>query len=98
MAPEINEQFTRQDIGGAAEQKSKLSIGAHIMCGWPLLLVAIGGLIGGALGGGAYALNIAIHKSNMPVPVKVVLNIVSGLLAIIIWFVLAVVLNAAIKK
>jgi hypothetical protein len=97
MVPETNEQSTQPNIG-TTETKSKLSIGAHIMCGWPLLLVAVGGLIGGALGGGAYALNIAIHKSNMPVPAKIVLNIVTGVVAILIWFVLAVALNAAVKK
>jgi hypothetical protein len=32
-------------------QTDKLPGIAHILCGWPLLLVAVGGMIGGALGG-----------------------------------------------
>src|SRR5689334_20192752 len=45
----------------------------HLACGWPLVMVAIGGAIGGALGGAAYGINMAIYKSKLPVVVKVIL-------------------------
>ena len=39
---------------------------AHVVCGWPLLLVIIGGAVGGGLGGLAYGINVAIYKSRLP--------------------------------
>ena len=51
--------------GAVTSQAPKLSFMAHAMCGWPLILVAIGGLIGGALGAAAYAINLAIYKSGI---------------------------------
>jgi hypothetical protein len=98
MDQQINEQSAQQDIGGVAKPKSRLSVGAYVMCGWPLLLVGFGGAIGGALGGGAFRLNLAIYKSNMPVPAKVALNILAGLAAFVIWFFIAVAINSAVKK
>jgi hypothetical protein len=62
---------------------------AHFLCGWPLLLVAIGGAIGGALGAGAYAINLAIYKSKMPVVFKILLNAGVGLSAIAAWLIIA---------
>jgi hypothetical protein len=77
-----------------APKKEKTPIGVHILCGWPLLLVAIGGAIGGALGGAAWGVNTAIYKSKLPMITKVVLNLVVGSVAIGTW--LAIV--AALKK
>ncbi len=48
------------------KQQPKLPASAHVLCGWPLLLVLIGGAIGGGLGGAAYAINIGIYKSSLP--------------------------------
>ena len=62
--------------------RNKLPASAHVMCGWPLLLVAIGGAIGGGLGGAAYGINIAIYKSKLPVAAKILLNLVTGAAAI----------------
>ena len=73
-----------QQIGSQA-MKEKLPTSAHILCGWPLLLVIIGGAIGGALGGLAYVINIAIYKAETPTLAKIVLNIFVGLSAIGIW-------------
>jgi hypothetical protein len=67
--------------------KEKLPSSAHAMCGWPLALVAVGGAIGGGLGGVAYVVNLAIYKSQLPVPVKILLNVLSGLAAIGLWLV-----------
>jgi predicted lysophospholipase L1 biosynthesis ABC-type transport system permease subunit len=80
--------------GATAEPKPRLPLRVHLMCGWPLLLVAIGGAIGGALGGLAYAGNLAIYKSHLAVPLKIVLNVASGLAAIIIWLVIAAAISS----
>lgn len=71
------------------QEKPKLPAKAHLMCGWPLFLVAIGGAIGGGLGGAAYGINIAIYKSHISVPAKIALNILVGASAFIIWIVIA---------
>lgn len=77
------------DETAAQEQPAKLPTKAHLMCGWPLALVAIGGAIGGGLGGAAYAINIAIYKSQLPLPAKIALNLLSGLSAFVLWAVIA---------
>jgi hypothetical protein len=94
MYQELTAQPTQQEIGGAPVQENKLSVGTHIMAGWPLFLVIMGGLIGAGLGGAAYGLNIAIHKSNMPYGVKIGLNIIVGLAAVMLWFLVGVVFCA----
>lgn len=73
----------------------KLPAIAHAACGWPLVLVAIGGAIGGGLGGAAYGINIAIYKSRLPLAAKIVLNLVTGLAAFGIWLAIAVAVSAA---
>ena len=73
----------------------KLPIWAHLVCGWPLLLVAIGGAIGGGLGGAAYGVNVAIFRSALPTPLKVLLNLVTGMAAVGIWIAIAVAIQAA---
>lgn len=77
-----------------AEAKEKMPAVAHMLCGWPLLLVAIGGAIGGGLGGAAYGINVGIYKSNLPIPAKIVLNILVGSAAIGIWFYIAMALRS----
>ena len=94
MNQELTAQLTQQEIGGAPVQKNKLSVGTHIMAGWPLFLVIIGGLLGAGLGGAAYGLNIAIHKYNIPYGVKIALNIIIGLAAVMLWFLAGVVFYA----
>jgi hypothetical protein len=81
----------------AQDKPGKLPIGAHLMCGWPLLLVGIGGAIGGGLGGAAYAINVAIYKSKQPLVAKVILNLVTGFAAIGIWVLTAAAIQLARK-
>jgi hypothetical protein len=78
--------------------KAKLSLKVHAMCGWPLILIVMGGAIGGGLGGLAYGINIAIYKSKLTNPVKILLNIFVGLSAFIVWFIIATQLLGLIKK
>jgi len=66
----------------------------HLLCGWPLVLVVLGGLIGGALGGAAYGINMSIYNSNLPIPAKIVLNLLAGSAAFLLWLVAA----AAIRQ
>jgi hypothetical protein len=72
-------------IPDSTQEAEKLPIAVHIMCGWPLILVAFGGAIGGGLGGFAYGINIGIYKSKMSLITKIALNIFVGLAAIGIW-------------
>jgi hypothetical protein len=72
----------------------KLPVKAHILSGWPLILIIIGGLIGGALGGGAYVINLKIYKSNLSTPIKILLNIATGLSAFVIWLIVVVVIHS----
>ena len=74
--------------------KEKMPVIGHILCGWPLLLVAIGGAIGGGLGGAAYAINAGIYKTQLPIPAKIVLNIITGSAAIGIWFYIAMAIRS----
>ncbi|MCL2310527.1 MAG: hypothetical protein FWC42_09740 [Proteobacteria bacterium] len=61
---------------------------AHIMCGWPLILVFIGGAIGGGLGGRAYGINIKVYKSGLPAVAKSALNILTGVAAFVVWIII----------
>jgi hypothetical protein len=65
----------------------------HVLCGWPLVMVAFGGAIGGGLGGLAYGVNIAIYKSQMPLAVKILLNIFTGFAAVGIWLAIAILIG-----
>jgi hypothetical protein len=62
---------------------------AHILCGWPLILLPIGGAIGGALGGLAYGVNLSLYKSNIPGVFKIMLNLLVGMMAIGGWLIIA---------
>jgi hypothetical protein len=85
------------DAGGGA-RKEKLPVMAHVLCGWPLALVAIGGAIGGALGGLAYGINIAIYKTGMPTAFKIVLNLAVGAAAVVLWYIIAMALARGIAQ
>ena len=68
---------------------NKVSPTVMCLCYWPLFLMFIGGGIGGLCGGLAAAGNFKIYKSNLSNPLKIVLNILSGLLAFLVWAVAA---------
>lgn len=67
-----------------------LSTSAYLMCGWPFILVFVGGAIGGGLGALAYYINLKIYKSNLSNAYKVILNILTGISAMIVWYMIAV--------
>lgn len=68
--------------------KNKLNFKLYMMCGWPFFLVFIGGAIGGGLAGIAYVINLNIYKSNLSNMGKIILNILVGCLAIVLWIVI----------
>lgn len=74
---------------GSKKTNQKLSIKAHFLCGWPLILIVFGGFVGGALGGLAYGINLEIYKTKLPFYGKALINLFLGFLAIIIWYLIA---------
>lgn len=96
-AKRVLQKMTAPPAGPQTEKPKagKVPPMVHVLCGWPLILVFFGGAIGGALGGLAYAANLAVYKSDMPGPLKVVLNPVIGILAIALWYLIALWLTTA---
>lgn len=89
----MNEEVTDSAKSTTPEAPS-LPREAHVMCGWPLLLILVGGAVGGGLGGAAYAINLSIYKSRLPVVVKVFLNLFTGIAAIGIWLAVVVAIQS----
>lgn len=79
-------------------EDTKVPIYIHALCGWPLFLVAIGGLVGGALGGLAYGLNLVLYRSSLPRPLVWALNPVIGLSAIVLWLIIGGALSVALQS
>ena len=77
---------------------AKLTTAAHLMCGWPLVLMFVGGAVGGGLGGAAYGINTAIYKSNFPTAAKIALNAMTGLAAIGIWLAIAITISSRFQQ
>jgi len=73
----------------AKTESVKLPAWAHLACGWPLVMVAFGGAVGGLLGGSAYLVNLSIFKSRLPLPAKVALNVFTGCAAFVLWAMIA---------
>lgn len=84
-----------ESTAGASDGDTKVPVYAHFLCGWPLLLVAIGGAIGGALGGVAYALNMAIYKSNLNGIAKALLIMAIGMSAFGGWLMIGIAIHIA---
>jgi hypothetical protein len=74
--------------------KQKLPILAHVLCGWPILLLFIGGAIGGALGGLAYGINIAIYRARIPILFKYILIPLVGFSAFGIWLIAGILITS----
>ena len=70
----------------------------HILSGWPLMLVFVGGAIGGALGALAYTANLSIYKSNLPSVVKIILNPIIGIVAFVLWFFISLSIRQALGR
>jgi hypothetical protein len=98
MDEKVNREKTNIPVAApTSTEKQKLTTKAHLMCGWPLILVLIGGLIGGGLGGAAYMINIKIYNSNLPASGKIALNILTGIGATITWLVLVIIIKSQMQ-
>ena len=70
----------------------------HIVCGWPLLLCLIGGLVGGICGAIGYMMNLKVYASPMPHKTKLRLNYFIGISCIILWIIIASSIQELINK
>lgn len=70
-------------------QANKMTTGAQLMAGWPLVLVIFGGAIGAALGVVAYVINRKIYTSTLTRINKVFANLLCGMSAISAWWFIA---------
>jgi len=64
----------------------------HLAAGWPLILIFVGGAIGGACGGLAYALNGKIFNSNLSKPLKYIFTFLVGIGSILLYFIMVAIL------
>lgn len=71
---------------------------AHLLCAWQLLFLILGGLVGGGLGGIAYAINATIYKTRLPMLIKIAAIFAVGIGAIIAYFVVLVMLHRALRR
>ncbi len=78
-----------KELALSVAEKPKLSTAAHLMAGWPLFLVMIGGAIGGALAVVAYVINRKIYLSQLSNMQKVLANLLCGMSAISLWWFIA---------
>jgi len=72
-----------------AKKKEKLPPLVHVVCGWPLILVAVGGAIGGGLGGAAYALGLMVYRKTRSFATAFLASLGLGAAAAILWYVIA---------
>lgn len=71
------------------KSRAKLPFKVHMMAGWPLLLLIIGGAVGGSLGAIAYTINLKIYKSELSQLQKVLANLMCGMFAMMLWWSIA---------
>ncbi|NLX05598.1 MAG: hypothetical protein GXY33_10685 [Phycisphaerae bacterium] len=83
--------------GQNQEGKVKVPLYIHALCGWPLLLVAVGGAVGGGLGGLAYGVNISLYKSSASRTLVWMLNPVVGAAAIVLWLIIGSAIQSAMR-
>lgn len=77
----------------ATTSRRRLSPLEQGVCAWPIVLIFVGGALGGACGGAAWALNTRIMSSTLSAPVRYALIIASGLGAGLLYFVGVIVLT-----
>ena len=70
----------------AADSYTQLPVKAHLLAGWPLLLVLFGGAIGVVYAVLAYMLNIKIYQSTLSKLNKVLANLLCGMSALSGWW------------
>ncbi|MEN3158700.1 hypothetical protein ABC502_09985 [Alkalimonas sp. NCh-2] len=79
-----------EDITTSVEKKMEWY--EHLACGWPLILIFIGGALGGLCGGAAYAVNAKVFGRDISNTKKYVYAILIGVSAFLTYFVAVVIL------
>lgn len=79
----------QQDSTEQQTNTKKLPLSVHFMAGWPLILVLFGGAIGGLFAGLAYVVNLKIYRSELTKMNKILANLMSGMVAIMLWWLVA---------
>jgi hypothetical protein len=77
------------------EKPKDLPSYAHAIAGWPLIMIAIGGALGGLCGGGAYGLSMALLKKKGVTPISCLLSFLIGIAGVGLYFVVVVALAIA---
>ena len=80
-------EIVRNDL--EPPKKIKLSARAYWLCVWPMFLVVFG-IVGAVIGGIGFGINVLIYKSRLPKRSKIILNVFTGMVAIVFWFITAV--------
>lgn len=62
----------KDDNVGVQNTEKDIPSYVHILCGYPLIMIFIGGAVGGGLGGLAYVINIMIYKSKLSFLIKII--------------------------
>tara|TARA_R110000868_G_scaffold411617_1_gene706121 strand:- start:201735 stop:202034 length:300 start_codon:yes stop_codon:yes gene_type:complete len=78
-------------------EKEKLPPLVMAACMWPLALMAVGGMLGGAFGGAAAAINMSLVGSKLPRWSLWLLNPLVGLTAVVLWLVIGTMIGLAIS-
>lgn len=60
-----------------------------VLCCWPLVMVAFGGMIGGGLGGLAGGLSVEVYKRTRSAPLGLLASIFFGFAALVVWYSIA---------
>jgi hypothetical protein len=64
----------------------------------PILLVAVGGLLGGLIGALGVVANLAVARTRIPSAVKSLIMIGVGVVAVVVWLAIAVAVRGAISQ
>ncbi len=73
----------------------KISVGLRILTLLPILLVAIGGLLGGLVGALGFLANLAVARTRIPSAVKALAMIATAVIAFVLWLAIAVAIRGA---
>ena len=77
--------------------EDKIPSGVHLLCGWSLALLFLGGVLGFIFAICSYLVNIKIYKSRLPRFLVWVLILMTGVFAITIWIIIGALLSMAVE-
>ncbi|HTR43629.1 MAG TPA: hypothetical protein VMH87_18615 [Pseudomonadales bacterium] len=80
------------------QPKPKLTWYQYAWIGWPLIMVAVGGAIGGGLGGAAAAINYKVFQKTQNAVLRYVWTGLISVAAVMLYLVIATALYMAIHK